>query len=59
MEIVCHEAMDNMDDVKERLLAIISMHPEIAEVVNKNASAFVIANNALEDILSAIWDLDE
>jgi len=58
MERLVNEAIDAMDTVREKLLDLMELSPGLSEIINANASKFVNANTALEDILSAVEDID-
>jgi|HubBroStandDraft_3_1064219.scaffolds.fasta_scaffold00002_69 hypothetical protein len=58
MERLVNEAMDAMETVREKLMDLIELNPALGTIVNDSASAFVKANTALEDILSAVEDID-
>lgn len=55
-ERLINEAMDAFETVREKLGELMDIG--VKEVIENNASKFVDVNNALDDIYSAIEDLD-
>jgi hypothetical protein len=58
LERLANEAMDAMEVVRDKLSEINTLNPAIGDLIDNNASVFVKAYNTLEDIYSAIEDLD-
>lgn len=58
------QALESMDDVRQKLSELFNVaedtegSDDIVAAINKNASIFINANNALEDILSSVEDLE-
>lgn len=58
------QALDSMDDVRQKLSELLNEYEneegceEVIKCINLNAPAFIKANNALEDILSSVEDLE-